>query len=79
MDAAPRRFFQTAEQVVERRASAANERGKGVVVPGWHNKLAAALLQLTCPSPWCEAADPRRLGQVPPGGLGTRMARTSTW
>ena len=44
MDQAPRRFFQTAEQVVEI-AIAANLRGKVVVVPGWHNKLAAALLR----------------------------------
>ncbi|THD80567.1 MAG: SDR family NAD(P)-dependent oxidoreductase [Phenylobacterium sp.] len=44
MDQAPRRFFQTAEQVVEI-AIAANARGKVVVVPGWHNKLAAALLR----------------------------------
>ena len=32
-------------QVVEA-AIRANERGKVVVVPGWHNKVAAALLQL---------------------------------
>jgi hypothetical protein len=43
MDQAPRRFFQTAEAVVET-AIAANERGKVVVVPGWHNELAAFLL-----------------------------------
>src|SRR5665213_3278177 len=43
MDEAPRRLFQTADQVVEI-AIAANARGKVVVVPGWHNKLAAALL-----------------------------------
>ncbi|MDB5475878.1 MAG: estradiol 17-beta-dehydrogenase 12-like [Phenylobacterium sp.] len=44
MDQAPRRFFQTADQVAEI-AIAANLRGKVVVVPGWHNKLAAALLR----------------------------------
>jgi short-subunit dehydrogenase len=43
MDAAPRRFFQTAAQVVEA-AIAANDGGQVVVVPGWQNKLAAALL-----------------------------------
>jgi short-subunit dehydrogenase len=43
MDASPRPFFQTAGQVAET-AIAANERGQVVVVPGWHNKLAAALL-----------------------------------
>jgi hypothetical protein len=43
MDEAPRHFFQTAEAVV-RTAIEANARGKVVVVPGWHNKLAAALL-----------------------------------
>jgi len=44
MDQAPRRFFQTAEEVVAI-AIAANARGKVVVVPGWHNKLAAGLLR----------------------------------
>ncbi len=44
MDQAPRRFFQTAEAVVET-AISANERGKVVVVPGWHNQLAAFLLR----------------------------------
>ncbi|HEV2532000.1 SDR family NAD(P)-dependent oxidoreductase [Phenylobacterium sp.] len=44
MDEAPRRFFQTADEVV-RIAIAANLRGKVVVVPGWHNQLAAALLR----------------------------------
>ena len=43
MDQAPRRFFQTAAQVAET-AIAANQRGKVVVVPGLHNKIAAALL-----------------------------------
>jgi uncharacterized protein len=43
MDQAPRRFFQTADEVASI-AIAANARGKVVVVPGWHNKLAATLL-----------------------------------
>jgi short-subunit dehydrogenase len=45
MDQAPRRFWQTAEQVVQA-AIAANERGKVVEVPGWHNKLAVAALKV---------------------------------
>jgi short-subunit dehydrogenase len=44
MDQAPRRLFQTPEQVVAA-ALAANDRGKVVVIPGWHNVLAAALLR----------------------------------
>jgi short-subunit dehydrogenase len=44
MDQAPRRFWQSAEQVVKI-AMAANERGKVVVIPGWHNQLAAALMR----------------------------------
>jgi short-subunit dehydrogenase len=44
MDEAPRRLFQTPEQVVAA-ALKANDRGKVVVVPGWHNALAAALLR----------------------------------
>ena len=44
MDASPRFFFQTAEAVVET-AIRANERGRVVVVPGWHNQIAAALLR----------------------------------
>jgi uncharacterized protein len=44
MDSSPRMFFQTAQQVVET-AIRANDRGKVVVVPGWHNQLAAALLR----------------------------------
>ncbi|HLZ74871.1 SDR family NAD(P)-dependent oxidoreductase [Phenylobacterium sp.] len=46
MDQAPRRFFQTAEQVVAE-TLAANDRGKVVLVPGWHNKVAVAILKLT--------------------------------
>jgi short-subunit dehydrogenase len=44
MDAAPRRFFQTADQVVAA-ALKANELGKVVVIPGWYNVLAALLLR----------------------------------
>lgn len=44
MAASPRLFFQTVEQVVEV-AIRANARGRVVVVPGWHNKLAAVLLR----------------------------------
>ena len=43
MDASPRRLFQTAEQVVEI-AIAANARGKVVVIPGLHNRIAAAFM-----------------------------------
>jgi uncharacterized protein len=46
MDEAPRRFFQTAEQVVAT-TLAANDRGQVVVVPGLHNKIAAAVLRYT--------------------------------
>ena len=46
MDQASRRFFQTAEQVVAE-TLAANDRGKVVIVPGWRNKLAVAVLKLT--------------------------------
>ena len=44
MDASPRPFFQTAEQVAEA-AIRANARGQVVLIPGWHNQIAAALLQ----------------------------------
>ncbi len=43
MDAAPRRLFQTADQVVET-ALSANDRGQAVVIPGWHNVVAAGLM-----------------------------------
>jgi uncharacterized protein len=46
MDEAPRRLFQTAEQVVAE-TLAANDRGQVVVVPGLHNKVAAAVLRYT--------------------------------
>ncbi|HEY1878649.1 MAG TPA: SDR family NAD(P)-dependent oxidoreductase [Caulobacteraceae bacterium] len=49
MDASPRLFFQTAEQVVEATIRA-NEAGRVVVIPGWHNKL-AALLTRVLPDP----------------------------
>jgi short-subunit dehydrogenase len=44
MDAAPRRLFQTAEQVVAETLKA-NDRGQVVVVPGLHNKIAATILR----------------------------------
>ena len=44
MDKAPRRFWQTSEAVALE-AIAANEAGKVVLVPGWHNKLVAGLMQ----------------------------------
>lgn len=44
MDEAPRRLFQTAEQVVAA-TLAANARGQVVVVPGLHNKIAAFALR----------------------------------
>ncbi len=45
MDEQPRRFFQTPEQVVAE-TFAGLARGRMVVVPGWHNRLAAGLLKL---------------------------------
>ena len=54
MDQAPRRFFQTAGQVAEA-AILANQRGRVVVIPGWHNQLAAFLLRYL-PRPLVEAA-----------------------
>lgn len=44
MDASPRMFFQQVEPVVEA-AIRANDRGKVILIPGWHNKLAAVLLR----------------------------------
>ena len=44
MDEAPRRLFQTADQVVAETLRA-NDRGKVVIVPGLHNKIAAAVLR----------------------------------
>lgn len=43
MDQESRRLFQTPEQVAEI-AIRANDNGRVVVVPGWHNQLAAILL-----------------------------------
>jgi hypothetical protein len=54
MDASPRFFFQTAEAVVES-AIRANRRGQVIEIPGWHNKLAAALLHYL-PGPLVRAA-----------------------
>ena len=44
MDRERRALFQTAEEVVEATIRA-NERGKVVLVPGWHNKVAATMLR----------------------------------
>jgi uncharacterized protein len=44
MDREPRLLSQTPEAVVEETIRA-NERGKVVVTPGWHNKVAAAMLK----------------------------------
>ena len=44
MDEAPRFFWQSAQTVVETTIRA-NARGKVVVVPGWHNQLAATILR----------------------------------
>jgi len=44
MDQAPRAFSQTADQVAEI-AVTANARGRVVVIPGWHNRLAVALMR----------------------------------
>jgi short-subunit dehydrogenase len=43
MDQAPRRLFQTPEQVA-RAAIAGNDRGRVVVIPGWWNQIAAGLM-----------------------------------
>ncbi len=45
MDEAPRFFWQSAETVVES-AITANEKGRVVVIPGGHNRLAALALRL---------------------------------
>ena len=44
MDASPRMFWQSAEAVIAA-TLAANDRGKVVVTPGWHNKVAETLLR----------------------------------
>ena len=49
MDKEARPLWQTAETVVEA-AIAGNERGRVVVIPGWHNKAAVALMS-TLPEP----------------------------
>jgi short-subunit dehydrogenase len=54
MDASPRLFFQTSEQVVTATLRA-NAAGRVVVIPGWHNQLAAVLLRYL-PEPLVEAA-----------------------
>lgn len=53
MDSEPRAFSQTADEVAEI-AIAANERGRVVVIPGWHNKVAVALMR-TLPEPLVRA------------------------
>jgi hypothetical protein len=54
MDSSPRFFFQTAGPVIEA-AIRGNEKGRVVVIPGWHNEVAAALLHYL-PGPLVEAA-----------------------
>lgn len=54
MDASPRFFFQTAEAVIES-AIRANDRGRVIEIPGWHNKVAAFLLHYL-PGPVVRAA-----------------------
>jgi uncharacterized protein len=49
MDRERRALFQTAEEVALA-AIRANERGKVVLVPGWHNKVAATMMR-TLPEP----------------------------
>jgi short-subunit dehydrogenase len=44
MEHEPRLLWQTADQVAEA-AIRANEQGQVVVIPGWHNKVAAALMR----------------------------------
>ena len=53
MDSAPRFFWQSAQTVAEA-AIAANERGKVVVIPGWHNRL-SVLLMRALPGPLVRA------------------------
>ncbi len=54
MDQAPRRFWQTAGEVVATTLKA-NDAGRVVVVPGLHNKVAAAMMKYL-PEPWVRAA-----------------------
>jgi hypothetical protein len=53
MQSENRRLWQTSEQVVEETLRA-NDAGKLVLVPGWHNKVAAALMN-TLPGPLVRA------------------------
>ena len=53
MDKEPRLLWQSAEEVVETTIRA-NERGRVVVVPGWHNKAAATMMR-TLPEPLVRA------------------------
>jgi hypothetical protein len=54
MDASPRFFFQTAEAVIEA-AIRANDAGRVIEIPGWHNKVAAFALKWL-PGPLVKAA-----------------------
>ena len=54
MDSSPRLFFQIPEQVVAATLRA-NDAGRVIVIPGWHNQVAAALLRYL-PEPLVEAA-----------------------
>jgi short-subunit dehydrogenase len=53
MDASPRMFFQTAGPVIAA-AIRANEAGRVVVIPGWHNQVSALLLHYL-PEPFVKA------------------------
>jgi short-subunit dehydrogenase len=54
IDRSPNPFTQTAERVVEI-AIRANETGRTVVIPGWHNRLAVAMMR-ALPEPLVRAA-----------------------
>ena len=53
MDSSPRIFFSRPPSRWWRPPSTRSRRGKVVVVPGWHNQVAAALLRYLRPPPWC--------------------------
>lgn len=53
IDKSPRAFSQTADEVVEI-AIRGNESGHVIVIPGWHNKIAVALMR-TLPEPLVHA------------------------
>ncbi|MBX9709694.1 MAG: SDR family oxidoreductase [Xanthobacteraceae bacterium] len=54
IDKSPRAFSQTADQVVEI-AIRGNENGRVIVIPGWHNKIAVAVMR-ALPEPLVRAA-----------------------